>query len=162
MHQVWNSYVRIVMDIVMKKFPKERKGYAQTTPDEAVLSPWFKLDQFCLDCQLRPVSCGLVDNVRQEVVKCLRGILSTFGQGASEGPSYTAAPHTAPILKEIDSQLSQLPMPGLTSQEFTLLCSIADTSHLTPPYMVLCFYFRPSFNCITLCSFLWCRFGNLP
>lgn len=67
---------------------------------------------------------------------CLRGILSMFGQGTSEGPSYTVAPCAPPILREVDSQLSQLPTPGLTSQEITLLCSIADSSHPTPTYIL--------------------------
>lgn len=137
-----------------RHFLKETKGYTQITPDETVLSPRFKLDWFCPDCQLRPLSCGLEDNVRKKGSEILCSHLSV-----SKGSSSSQLQ----FLKKSIVISSRLPVPGLISQEFALLCSIADNSHLSLfPYMILCFYFRPNFNFITICLFLHLRLGSHP
>lgn len=88
----------------VKVFQREKRIHKNNSRWDS-FSPRFKLDHFFpLDCQLRPLSCGLMD----KVVLCLRGTLVTFGLSVAKGSSATAAPHVAPILK-VNSQLFSAP-----------------------------------------------------
>lgn len=105
------------------------------------------------------LSWSLEDCIRK--TQCyLKGTWFTFDLSVSKGFSFIGAPHTTPILNDVKRRPSQFLHPGLIPQNshFSGVLLIVLISYSS--YALLCFHFRASFNCITICSFLHPKLGN--
>lgn len=137
MHWVWHSYMHVLMEWYSDAnvFQREKRIHTNNSRWDS-FSLRFKLDHFFSRLSVKTTQVWPHGQCK---------MLWPYGQG--NDVSRVLWSHLVkvylkdPAPQQLHIQLqfwkstvysSQLLTPGLISQEFTLLCSIADSSHLTP------------------------------